>query len=501
MGKLKKEIFDWVYLMGMIFLLLFASMWVVYYIVENYVDVDSIFGGNLDEKKVYVLNGDEKFIQNSVKNEYKVEIIDDKKLSKLNSKSVLVVFDKVLSKDEQFLIEKFVKNGGGVIFNYGNYKNTQFIKRITNLNDMLILKDKNFYIQTPSLSPFKVPKQKLTHFYENSLFYYEDKNSILNFIKDYKSYGVMWSGNYGKGSWVYFSFPFYVLNENHLSKLFLSMIDFAYYGYKVVKYPYVDSAKMIFLAEYMNYKMDKTFINLINKFNLKATLFINPDIVNEKLNFNNIEIASISSKNKWILQKYTKEQIVGFSNENHKENIDILYNKYGFKYMLGDKLKIYYDDFVELPNIGFNDLEFKINLKQLKHQIDFSMKYGFYSLIVHPYILGYTKNQKFLVEILTYLKKYPLFTAKEIAQKYKDSSKISLTSTLTSSSLAIKIINNTLKEVNNFTFRIYSKFKFDKIESNFFNIKAKIIKRGKGYVDVRVENISKNVEFYIRMKK
>jgi len=311
----------------------------------------------------------------------------------------------------------------------------------------------------------------------------------------------MWSGNYGKGNWVYFSFPSYVFSQNKLSNLLVKLIDFAYYGYKITKYPYVNNSKMVFIAEYMNYKFDNEFIEFINKLDIKATTFINPKIINKKLDFDNIEIASTSSKDKWILQKYTKQQIIGYSNENKNPDIKTLYNQYGFKYTLGDKLKIYYDDFVVLPKNGFNDLEFQTDLEEIKKQIDFSVKYGLYSIIIHPYILGYKKNKKFLFEVLKYTKKYPIFTAKQIAQKYKDSSKISLSSTLTSSSLAIKIINNTLKDIHNFTFRIYSRFKFEHIESNFFNIKAKIIKRGDNYVDVRVENISKNVEFYLRMKK
>jgi hypothetical protein len=71
---------------------------------------------------------------------------------------------------------------------------------------------------------------------------------------------------------------------------------------------------------------------------------------------------------------------------------------------------------------------------------------------------------------------------------------------LTPASLSIKIVNDTLKEMHNVTFRVYSKYKFDRIESNFFNIKAYIIKETPEYIDVRVEKMNRNVEFYLRFK-
>ena len=62
--KLKAEIIDFIAMISMVLGLLSLSMFIVYYIVQNYVDVDSIFGGAIGKKKVYILKdvNNEKYI-------------------------------------------------------------------------------------------------------------------------------------------------------------------------------------------------------------------------------------------------------------------------------------------------------------------------------------------------------------------------------------------------------------------------------------------------------
>jgi len=518
-NKLKKDIIEFMGVLSMVFSLLFLSMWVVYYIVENYVDVDSIFGGAIGEKKVYILKNtnNEKYIpylKKVLKHEYSIVVVKSDLLQK-KKKGVLFLIDcKNLTKNQINSIVKFVANGGSIIFNNSN---DELIKTITDLKKIDILPHNQYYVQTPLLSVFKIDKQKIS-LYDDIYLY--DKEALLDFTKDKVSYGVMWNGNYAKGSWLYFSFPFYIFQNNDLKftekklqifsqkkiRMLIDMINFSYYGYKVVKFPYIDTDKMVLIDEYMDYKYDDSFIKYIEKNNLKATIFINPDIVNHtiKANPNNIEIASMSDTNKWKLAKYSNQKIIGFSNENYlKPDIDKLYNKYGFKYMLTDLFSndIYYDDFVVLNYKGFNDITLKDDIKDIKQSINFYSRYNIYTFSIHSYILGQKANFKILDEVINEFKKYPLFTAKEIAQRYKDTTKISMSTMLTPSSLAVKIVNDTLKEMKNVTFRVYSKYKFDRIESNFFNIKAYIIKETPEYIDVRVEKMNKNIEFYLRFKK
>jgi len=514
----KKDLKEFGVIITMSLSLLFLSLLIVYYIVDNYVDVDSIFGGNIGGKKVYLLKSETKYmpyLKKTLGKEYSVLTIKPQVLNKIASKrNVLFVIDaRKMDDNTIYAIQNYVKNGGSLIFNYATPK---LIKAITDLRTTDILPADTFYTETSLLSPLQVNKSKV-YLYDDLYLY--DNESILDFTKDHESYGVMWSGNYGVGNWIYFSFPFYIFKNNNLiytkntltnkkihKNLFIEMVNYAYYGYKVVKYPFVDVDKMVLVDEYIDYKYHDNFINFIKKMGVKTTLFINPNIIKSKIDVNDkIEIASMSAKDKWKLEKYTTQNIIGYSNENDKKpNIDKLYNKYGFKYMLSDESNIsgiYYDDFVVLKHDGFNDINLEDNVKNIKRDIDFFVKYKIYTITIHSYILGYKDNFSVLKDIINYAKKYPILTAKEIASRYKDSTKIEMKTMLTPSSLAVQITNNTLKEMHNFTFRVYSKFKFDKIESNFLNIRARIIKEAPNYVDVRVENMNKNIEFYLRFKK
>ena len=517
--KLKKEIIDFIGMISMVLGLLSLSMFIVYYIVQNYVDVDSIFGGAIGKKKVYILKSvnNEKYIpylKKYLKKDYAVIPIKLNVLLKQKKGLLFLINAQKLDENQINGIANFVKNGGSIIFNYANKKLVQYI---TGLKRKDILAKGKYEAQTPLLSTFKIDKTKINLY--DSIFLY-DKEAILDFTKDYKSYGVMWEGNYGEGNWIYYSFPFYVFQENNLkitkkrfqpenSKtiyLLKDMIDFAYYGYKVVKFPFVDIDKMVVIDEYMDYKYDDSLIKYIQKNNLKATIFINPNIIKHKIdvNDNNIEIASMSDKDKWKLAKYTKQTIVGYSNESDiNPNVDKLYHKYGFKYMFNTVPSngIYYDDFVVLAHNGFNDISLNDNIEEIEKNIQFYSKYRIYSFTLHSYILGNKKNFSKIKSLLNKLKKYPLFTAKEIAQKYNDTNRISMSAMLTPASLAIRITNDTLKDMKNVTFRVYSKYKFERIESNFFNIKTYIIKETPEYIDVKVEKMSKNIEFYLRFKQ
>ena len=516
--RIKREIVDFIGMISMVLGLLSLSMFIVYYIVQNYVDVDSVFGGAIGKNKIYVLKSvnNEKylpFLRKYLRKDYAVLNIKLDSLLK-EKKGVLFLIDaKNLTNNQINGIAQFVKNGGSIIFNYANDK---LVNIITGLKSKEIIYKGKYTAQTPLLSTFKIDKKDV-NLYDDIYSY--DKEAILDFTKDYKSHGVMWEGNYGDGNWLYFSFPFYLFKENNLKithkryqpenskdiQLLKDMVDFVYYGYKVVKFPFVDTDKMVVIDEYMDYKYDDSLIKYIQKNNLKATIFINPDIVKNKLNVNkdNIEIASMSAKNKWKLAKYTTQNIVGYSNESIiKPDVDKLYHKYGFKYMFSyiPSNGIYYNDFVVLAHNGFNDISLNDNIKQIERNIRFYSKYRIYSFTLHSYILGSKKNFAQIVPLLDKLKKYPLYTAKEIAQKYDDTNRISMSAMLTPASLAIKIVNDTLKQMENVTFRVYSKYKFERIESNFFNIRAHIIKETPEYIDVRVEKMNKNIEFYLRFK-
>jgi len=516
--KLKKDILDFLSMASMVFGLLFLSMWIVYYIVENYVDINSIFGGKIEKNVVYILEDvdNDKYIpylRGYLKRDYHIIKVTSNVLSQKKKGLLFLINVNKLDKRVRNRIIKFVRNGGGIIFNNSD---AELVKVITKLKKIDILKKGSYEAQTPLLSTFKIDKQKVD--LNNDIYLY-DKPALLDFTKDHTSYGVMWEGNFGNGNWLYFSFPFYIIENNdfkfvskklqkseqHVTRLLKDMVDFIYYGYKVVKFPYVDTDKMVLIDEYMDYKYNDNFMKYIQQHKLKATIFINPNIVKKPIKVDNryIEIASMSDKYKYKLQKYTTQKIVGFSNENVlNPDVTKLYKQYGFKYILSQFFSsgIYFNNFVVLAHDGFNDISLNDNIKEIEKNIEFYSKYRIYTFTIHSYILAEQNNFDILDKLLKDLKKYPIYTAKEIAERYNDTHKISMSAMLTPASLAVRIVNDTLKEMHNVTFRVYSKYKFDKIESNFFNIHAYIIKETPEYIDVRVEKMNTNVQFYLRFK-
>ena len=320
--NLKQEIKSFSLVMAMVISLLSISLYLVTYIIKNYVDIDSLFSGNVLNKEIYVIANDKdfKYLQNHLK--YRIHRVKD--IQKLSLNTILIV----LKKTDKELLFHYLNRGGHLITNQ-NFLDKN-IKSIINL-------DKYRLLSTP-LSFLKIDKN--INLYDDIKIYNGD--SLADMTLDYHSYPVIFNGVYQKGEWIFFSFPFYIIKQDN--NVLTQMIDFYTKGYKIVKYPYIDTKKALFISEYSYYKFDKNFIDLIDELGLKATIFANP-----KLNLTsnkNIELASASLNN--ILN------LKGFSNENLKPTIKKLKDN-GYLYTIKKDTKVT-DNFVILSNKGFNDL-------------------------------------------------------------------------------------------------------------------------------------------------
>jgi len=505
------EFFDWLQVMLLMFGLLFISLLVVYSIMKNYVDVDSILAGNLEKKTIYILDNvnNEKYLpylKTHIKN-FHVSVIKEGALAnmdKLKPNSILLLLDaRNITQRTKILVQEYVQKGGALIFNFAD---DDLVRNITDLDlrNREVLKKGEFVIQSPVLSNIQTKKERIK-LYDNIFIYNSD--SALDLTQDYKSYGILWYGKFAKGRWVYSSAPFYILKD---AKVLNDIVEYIYYGFKAEIYPYLDVESPIIINEYLYYKFDTNVVNLIDKYNLKATLFVNPSKIDKDINVSkNIELATNIEDKKEIekLSKYSNQKIIGFANENlklTKKALIRLYKKDNFLYTFNkDNLEnhIYYDEFVEFAQSGFNDMSLINDIDTIKKIIDFKRKYGLFVLTIHSYLLGYKENLPTLEKIFRHIKSYNVITAAEARHKFLVSSKIFYSFDRIENGIVMKVKNNSLEDVKNLTFRIYSREKYHKMESNLLGIEAKIINQHNDYFDVRITYVRKNTEFFLRITK
>jgi len=527
--SIKDDIIEFFTVIGMIVMLLSFAILFSDNVVQNYVGINSKFMENFKKEDIYILDSpssDEvmkqnktylmhensiKFIKSLLQDKYSIDIINANSLKKISTNSLVLVLDNTkLTYFEKNAIKKYLKRGGNIIYNFNSgYKFTYDISNLTHKGFLKYDKRKNYYIVSSLLSPIQLKdSQKVRIKFWDAIPIFSGPKSILQFsnininkgIISNNNFlnGVVWDGIYGKGHWIYFSFPFYLFVDRSIkTKYFLDMINYAYYGYKVVKYPYVDKDKVIAVTLEDNYNQNiSNFVKLCNNLDLNATIFTLKNIKNKHIENGAIKI--FQNRDGIIRDK----QIINIKS----------YKK--FKYLLANSnskiLANINNNFVYLPKIGVDDtkylMQYNWSNQKLKEYVLTSMNFvldigGVFNFNVHSHILGY-KNNKLLKYLLTIIKEsgYPILKVKDIVKLIKIENKIKLTSKLTPLNISVMVQNNSLKEVKNFTFRVYTKYTIDHIESDFLNIKAEIIKRGKNYVDVRIKNLPKDIIFTIFLR-
>jgi len=578
--EIKDDLKEFSVVMSMSVGLLVFALVFVFFIVRNYVDVNSILGGNISGKQVYLyLPNDNlkrvqeigleknyrkniKFIKETLKG-YKV--IEIESLKNIKPKIPILLIDNfVLSKDAKYRLKNYLKDGGRLIFNFGVDK--RFVETITGMKlQGYIKKDKGntFFLISKILSPIKIENSKrLDVVLYDKIPIFSGKNPDLEWVnwaindgiydKDGKSLpnGAVWSGKYGKGEWVYFSFPLYSFNSvkgaiQDYKKLFKNMVDFVFYGYKIVKYPYLDNKKMLFISEDTEFKFKNLahFTKVIHKLDVNATAFCvgklaekYPKIVKESAKY--IEIASHSYShtplleasrdkldveirlNKILLHNLSNQTIYGFRpprEEVNKKLTTFLANS-GFKYVLTKnlgQLEVKYDekDLMLIPRLGTDDYAYLIRLdwdkKQIIDRIMYEMNFitnlnGIYTLSTHTHLFSYGSNIDITKKVIQKFKKtgIPILSGKNIMDRVLEAKNIEIKSTLTTSNILVTIKNNNHKMVKNFTFRVYGKT-ISKVGSDFINIEGKIIKRGLDFVDIRVKELPKfaDVSLFLKLEK
>ncbi len=498
-------------------------------------------------------------------------VIRESDIKSLPASSTILALDIfALSKESSGAILDFLKRGGNILFNYHfayfqnkkSYRGSRLVETITGLKYIKNVKNKKGLFFTPKiLSPIMLSNENAKRFdlilYDPiPLFNSKEKipDAILTnwevtstpFINNKRlplqQAGVVWHGIYGKGSWIYFSFPLYSFLDMPLSDFALLMKNIVGYlnePVSIAKYPYLDTKKALFISEDTEYKYKNMirYAKLAQKYGVDTTLFCvanlaekNQDITKEAASFSHIEIGSHSYSHtkimgenekkvkkeidysKKVLENITGKKVYGFRPPREEIDEKMVYwlKKSGYLYTM-ERSKDYLlpkeeiPGLITLPRHGTDDYIYLINLDWDKDMILNQIIYesnlltalnALYTLSIHTHLLSYGNNIEITEKFFKYLKtKKDIKTlkGKDLAIRAKQLKNISLSYTKNLKNLFIKIENKNNTQIKNFTFRLYwhNLNKIGKVQSEILNIKVEEVKKDnkEKFCDIRVKKL------------
>ncbi len=518
----------------------------------------------------------DKFRKRLEDNGIETRVTDEEGIAKLSKNSVLIAADVyALSHRHEKMLLDFIKKGGRVLFNFqfayfypnGKYRGDRLVKKITGLKSI-----KRTVTKNPSDGIFMIPKLLSPLAYKNSkpvrmdLILYDplpvfksDKTVPDMMLSNWAitstpllggsrlaldSAGVAWHGNYGKGSWYYFSFPVYSFLEMRDEEKFIATaknaLEFLAKRFTVVPYPYLDAEKVIFISEDTEFKYTNLtyYSKLCHKYDINTTLFCvaklaekHPDITKEVSDLKGIEMASHGyshtkiigereekvkkeiAGSKKILEKITGKKVYGFRPP--REEIDKLMAETlidsGYIYTMEhtkDYLLPYYEHrgLITIPRHGTDDYLYFVKQQLNDNSIVENIIYEtemltrmniLYTLSLHTHLLSEKENLLILENYLKYLKKnkdVTVLNGKSIAMRAKLLSSIALSTSETTGNIIVTIDNRNDREVKNFTFRLYwpNLERVGKVKSEILGLGVyeKMRDNDKKYIDITVPRLS-----------
>ncbi|MGB0465995.1 MAG: polysaccharide deacetylase family protein [Pontibacterium sp.] len=294
----------------------------------------------------------QKFSDTYRKKGYRTRYIEESELPTLPSDTVLFALDTINLTDQALQdIQRFVRNGGFLMFNYHfayhageTYRNNAAIQEITGLKhpDGLshVKSNQLLYVTPRILSPLSgdvYPKgaRMGLELYDALPVFVSDNlepdaiatnwavTSPMTVTADnseetnlsYKEAGVLWHGRYGRGNWVYSNLPSYSLfsstdARDNLEQLLAGIAGHAVSPLTLTAYPYLNASQPVFISEDTEYKFEsfRGFIDAANRYKVPVTAFLvaslaeqHQDLVGEADQSPYIELASHSYSHKKIL--------------------------------------------------------------------------------------------------------------------------------------------------------------------------------------------------------
>ena len=477
---------------------------------------------------------------------YGSEVVGESKVGSLPKDAVLFVVDSPALADEtKAALKRFIKRGGSLFFNFttgfssreGKYEGDRFVNEITGLKlspelGFLSFRGDGALFMTPKLlSPLSTYLNDGTSLtlilYDKIPFYlskgikpdlyataFSQATPVVDTQESFRmrpdEAGLGWHGYYGRGRWVYTSFPIYAFSENpeqkeEFKRLFAGIVEFLSRRAVAVKYPYIDMKSAIFISEDTEYKFEnfERFADLAKEYRIPVTAFMVASLAQraefapmlERIRRNPyVEFASHSTSHKQIVGRensYVEQEtkgskdiidglsarpIVGFRPP--REELDDLMKEYlsegGFRYILGETRGHLYPKFdrewpslLYIPRHGTDDYSYLVNLdwsreeilRQIIKEANFVTDMnGIFTLSIHTHLFSYGTNIEILRDFFDYLKRHPglkpLFGS-TLYRKIYLASAVTLKSESDSDRIVLRVVNTNSEPVENLHIKIF----------------------------------------------
>ncbi len=562
------------------FILLILLAFTSLYLIQNYYS-QSFF--DMSEKKpLYFLQSDTlvdmyeknnmdyaeyqkrvQYLQNIAKeNHYDIKSLYSDELENIQNNSIIVVLDMMsLSNKEIEQISSYVRNGGKILFNFtSGFLNGSLKYRKNNLVHSIAGLELNPQINTIKIDPqsstfmstrFASPVTKYLEKGEGLNFNVYDPLPIFqtkenleadayltnwpqtNYIQISQNHqlnaqesALIWHGAYGKGQWVYFTFPTYVFIDSQqalYAKLFHGMLDYLKDMITVVPYPYIDAKNVVFVSEDTEYKYEnlKQFHDVSLKHKFPVTAFCvaelaqkHATLMKEVAKSPYLEIGSHSYTHKKIvgendtvyrretigsnelLHKLTGRQIMGFRAPREEVDTKLIHllEDGGYKYILNkaeNRLTSYFkDDLLVIPRHATDDYSYLINLDWSAQQIlDNMIKElhtvvnldAMYTLSTHTHLMTFGSNIKILDKFFDYVNKhkemYPM-NGEMIYKRIHQKQHLKFATKITQKKIIMTLFNNNDEDVNNIHYEIFvdPNITITNVESEIIGLQTKLTK-------------------------
>jgi len=470
---------------------------------------------------------------------YTCKIISESELSDLDAHDTLFVMDALsLSDDTLERIRGFVTGGGSLVFNFysafndpsGNWRGDAFVKSITSLSvdpsTPSLKKQEGVFLTPKLLSPLSGylesgPAMSMVLYDDLPLFKTPDNLEPDAFMTNWSQFvtpkigdnplpqefaGAVWHGAYGKGNWIYFNFPSYVLQASsahapYYTALFKGFADYAIKGAVVRKHPYLTDIQPTFISEDTEFHFENAqgFSDLIQKYKIPVTAFCvamlaeqNKDVTVALSKNPYIEIASHSythgeilgvddsvitheiTDSKKTLEAITHTTVEGFRppREEIDDAVAVKLVSGGYTYTMEKNHSQLYpktvrDTLIVIPRIGTDDYGYltqhsfdeTVILNQMKqeqrllHAMD-----GVYTLSVHTHLFSDPKNlhliESFLRDTQTQTN-VTFIQGRDLAQRVREVKKIDVTISLSPKNYLISVRNNNRVIIPKSMIRVY----------------------------------------------
>lgn len=517
---------------------------------------------------------------------YSAQSVESSELSELPPKSTLFALDLLALNDGEIAdIEKFVHNGGRLLYNYTagfidadmTYRGEKLVSTISGLhlnqtyNSLAFDDGEQGFISTRMLSPLTGhlkegrgldltlydplpvfttpsgldPDAFLTNWSQNTYVNIDETHRMAA-----ENSGLIWHGYYGKGKWVYFSFPSYAFLEAgkaYYDELMRGMLTYLTQTFIVQHYPYLDRENVIFVSEDTEFKFEnlKQFNAISLKYNFPVTAFCvanlaekNPVAVQNAAQNPYMEIGSHSYSHEKIvgetpavyqketqgskavltaLVEKTQKKISGFRPP--REEIDSrmigLLKKAGFRYVLNQSENRLYPYDVEgmmiIPRHGTDDYTYLINLdwdsKSILDQMIMESRLiasldGIYTLSTHTHLMTFGSNIRILEQFFAYVREQPdmhPLNGEALFQRIKLLQNIAYSYETTQKNIIIKVQNKNADAVKDYTLRLYAppQYRMTSAKSEMTGMTSQLEKVRDNEYELRIDSLPPKSESII----